>query len=48
MSKEIDGLVVKLPAMTGNWQSSDFSENRLFLRTAVGIVRLWWWVYGLI
>ena len=27
MSKEIDGLVVKLPSMTRNLQSSDFSKK---------------------
>lgn len=27
MSKEIDGLVVKLPSMTRNLQASDFAEK---------------------
>jgi hypothetical protein len=27
MSKELDGLVVKLPSMTRNLQSSDFSKK---------------------
>ncbi|RPA94842.1 hypothetical protein L873DRAFT_1385462 [Choiromyces venosus 120613-1] len=30
MSKEIDGLVVKLPSMTRNLQSSDFSRGVVF------------------
>jgi len=48
MSKEIDGLVVKLPAKKWNWQSSDCSKKVLFLSATVGIVRLWEWVHGLI
>jgi len=48
MSKEIDGLVVKLPAKKWNWQYSDFSKKVLFLSATVGIVRLWEWVHGLI
>jgi ferredoxin-2, mitochondrial len=28
MTKDLDGLVVRLPAMTRNMQASDFAENK--------------------
>ena len=41
-------MVVNLPSMTRNLQSSDLAKKGLFLGVGFGVVGLWGWVGGLI